>query len=101
MAGPEQSASVIEQLRTGSGFVWQRTLSDGNHSPSRERLLSSGGSPTAAQAAASGSSGVRDAPGPNMSARDEEGPADYAEIHRQPDKLWGSLLGDVSGPLVS
>lgn len=35
-----------------------------------------------------------------MSARDEEGPADYAEIHRQPDKLWGSLLGDVSGPLI-
>ncbi|KAL4425925.1 hypothetical protein ABPG75_009941 [Micractinium tetrahymenae] len=38
--------------------------------------------------------------GPTAAAKEDEGPADYAETHRQPDKLWGSLLGDVAGPLV-
>ncbi|KAL4420981.1 hypothetical protein ABPG77_001300 [Micractinium sp. CCAP 211/92] len=104
MAEPESRAPLTERVRAGADFIRQRIQIEGDQSPSRERLLPSGGSPIVQQAAAAAgdSSGVGgpSTMGPNSAARDEEGPADFAELNRQPDKLWGSLLGDVAGPLV-
>lgn len=105
MAEPESRAPLTERVRAGADFIRHRIQIEGDQSPSRERLLPSGGSPIVQQAAAAAgySSGVGgpSTMGPNSAARDEEGPADFAELNRQPDKLWGSLLGDVAGPLVS
>lgn len=101
MGGPEHRAPLSERLRAGADFIRHRTEISGDQSPSRERLLPGAGSPATQSAAASGSGGVLGAMGPSAAARDEDAPADYAELNRQPDKLWGSLLGDVAGPLVS